>query len=290
MNEAIRDFLIYIASEKGLAQNSIAAYKSDLIALKVFLSTTTLEELREEHLVAFFSERTEQNYAASSRARALVAFKVFFRFLKREGYLERDLAEFLNSPKLWKRLPEVLDSKEIEKLLQQPDPAAPQGVRDRAILEVLYATGLRVSELCSLSLYSVGETFVRVKGKGGKERLVPIGEKALQAIDEYLVQLRDHYDSEKQQALFLSQRGKPMDRIALWRMIKKYAAQAGIKKPLSPHTLRHSFATHLLNNGADLRVIQEMLGHSSISSTDRYTQVNASQLQAAFAAFHPRNP
>ncbi len=288
MHEALRDFLIYIASEKGLAQNSIAAYRRDITAFIKFQDLQRLEELTEEHIVAFLTARHAQNYAEASQARALVALKVFFRFLKREGYLSRDLAEFLSSPKLWVRLPEVLDSNEMEALLRQPDPATPTGARDRAILELLYASGLRVSELCSLSLYSVDDTFVRVKGKGGKERLVPLGEKALQAIDQYLTHFRSAYNSEREQALFVSSRGKAMNRVTIWQMIKKYAASAGIKKPISPHTMRHSFATHLLNQGADLRVIQEMLGHSNISSTDRYTHVDASHLQAAFDAFHPR--
>lgn len=283
MDEAIQDFLVYIASEKGLAQNTIAAYRRDLAAFKIFVDKTPLQQLSEEHLQAFLADRTLQNYAPASRARALMALKVFFRFLKREGYLLKDLAESLSSPKQWERLPEVLNSEEVEKLLEQP-----QHLRDKAILEVLYASGLRVSEICTLTLYSLDDQFVRVKGKGGKERLVPINQKAVKAVDDYLTHVRGAYESEQQQALFVTRTGKAMNRVDIWKMVKQYAKQAGITKNISPHTLRHSFATHLLNNGADLRVIQEMLGHSSIASTDRYTHVSPANLKAAFEKFHPR--
>lgn len=277
-----------MASEKGLAQNSIEAYRRDLEAFFKFLDSKRLEDILEADLIAFLSRLEQQQYAAASRARALMALKVFFRFLKREGHLKQDLAQHLVSPKLWQRLPEVLDPDEVERLLQQPDASTPIGARDKAILEVLYASGLRVSEVCSLTFYSVDDTFVRVKGKGSKERTVPIGAKALEAVDHYLTHFRCATDSETNQALFVTEKGKPINRTAVWIMVKQYAKQAGISKRLSPHTLRHSFATHLLNNGADLRVIQEMLGHSNISSTDRYTHVSPTHLQAAFAAFHPR--
>lgn len=290
MDEALNDFFIYLTSEKGLAQNSILAYRRDLAAFQSFLKQkqiSSLESVLEEHLIAFLADLTERQYAPTSCARALIALKVFFRFLKREGYLFQDLAEHLASPKLWQRLPSVLDKEEVEKLLKQPDPETWEGARDSAILEVLYASGLRVSEVCGLTLYSVDDTFVRVKGKGSKERLVPIGVRAVQAIDHYL-HFRDNTDSALEQALFVTRKGKAITRFAIWAMVKRYAKQAGIAKTLSPHTLRHSFATHLLNNGADLRVIQEMLGHSNISSTDRYTHVNPTHLKAAFDAFHPR--
>lgn len=284
----VNDFLSHLASEKGLASNSIEAYRRDLEAFFEFLEAKRLDDIVEADLVAFLTQLERNQYAAASRARALMALKVFFRFLKREGHLKLDLAQHLISPKLWQRLPEVLDPDEVEKLLQQPDASTPAGARDKAILEVLYASGLRVSEVCSLTLYSVDDTFVRVKGKGSKERTVPIGVKALQAVDHYLTHFRCATDSERETALFVTVKGKAMNRTAVWGMVKRYARQAGIAKRLSPHTLRHSFATHLLNNGADLRVIQEMLGHSNISSTDRYTHVSPTHLQAAFDAFHPR--
>lgn len=215
----------------------------------------------------------------------LISLKVFFRFLYREKIIEKDISQSMESPKLWQLIPEVLTLEEVERLLNASPVQTYLGARDRAILEVLYASGLRVSEVCSLTLHCVGEDALRVLGKGGKERVVPVGKKALNALDHYLC-FRDHFQSE---TLFLSQKGKALDRVIIWRMIKHYAKQAGIQKSISPHTFRHSFATHLLENGADLRVIQEMLGHASIATTDRYTHVTASRLHSSFSQFHPRN-
>lgn len=195
---------------------------------------------------------------------------------------------YLESPKIWQLIPEVLSVEEMERLLAQPDPETNVGSRDRAILEMLYGSGLRVSEVCGLKIHDVDDKFVKVFGKGSKERVVPVGAKAIEAVDHYLARFRDQTDSSRQQALFVNQRGKPIDRIFVWKMIKRYANEAGIVKNISPHTLRHSFATHLLDNGADLRVIQEMLGHASISSTDRYTHISKSRLHEAFGKFHSR--
>lgn len=210
-----------------------------------------------------------------------MAIKAFFRFLKREGVVEVNVAMYLDSPKLWQLIPEVLSLKEIEALLEISE----IGQRDRAILELLYGSGLRVSELCGLKMQDVDDTFVRVRGKGGKERVVPIGTRAIEALDAYLA----HRDDE-QGWLFLSKRGKQLDRTAVWKRIKVMAERAGITKTISPHTLRHSFATHLLDGGADLRIIQEMLGHSSIGTTDRYTHVSHKRLQAAFEQHSPERP
>jgi integrase/recombinase XerD len=214
--------------------------------------------------------------------------KVFFRFLKREGVIANNPASYLESPKLWQALPAVLTEEEMENILTQPNCHSAKGCRDRAILELLYSSGVRISELCGLKICDVDDEYIKVYGKGGKERLVPIGQNALGAIDHYLLHYRCRYDSDQEQHLFLTQRGSPIDRFAMWRMVKSYALKAGITKNISPHTFRHSFATHLLDHGADLRVIQELLGHSSINSTDRYTHVSRAQLQQAFQAFHPR--
>ncbi|MFQ5729368.1 MAG: tyrosine-type recombinase/integrase, partial [Waddliaceae bacterium] len=165
----------------------------------------------------------------------------------------------------------------------------PIGARDKAILELLYSSGLRVSEVCTIQIYDVDDEYVKVFGKGQKERLVPLGQCALAAIDHYLLYYRSQYDSEKEKALFVTKKGRPLDRISIWRMIKSHAKKAGITKSISPHTLRHSFATHLLDNGAELRVIQEMLGHANINSTERYTHVSRAHIQKAFTAFHPRS-
>jgi integrase/recombinase XerD len=287
MHVEIQDFLSYIASEKGLSLNTIQAYRRDLEAFALFLydhAINTLIDVTTHHVIAFLSSLKTDEYATASICRSLVAIKVFFRFLTREQILPVNIALYLETPALWQMIPEVLNYEEVEKLLAQPDSSTKEGARDCAILEVLYASGLRVSELCALNLQHVDEKTVRVIGKGSKERIVPIGQKAIHAVDHYC----SFRDGDEEKALFITKRGKRIDRIAVWKMIKAYAKQAGIEKNISPHTLRHSFATHLLENGADLRIIQEMLGHSNISSTERYTHVKPLGLQAAFAAFHPR--
>ncbi|MEC7840400.1 MAG: site-specific tyrosine recombinase XerD [Chlamydiota bacterium] len=291
MDTYIDDFCLYISSEKGLSRNTIEAYHRDINAFagyvrKVGVDNVTL--ITQEHIVSFLGSLKEGDYASASISRTLIAIKVFFRFLKRERYIEHNVAHYLESPKLWQLIPEVLSCEEVARLLAQPDYTTPLGARDRAILEVLYSSGLRVSEVCNLILYDVDDEFIRVFGKGRKERLVPIGTKAIEAVDHYLMHYRCNYDSEKLQNLFLTKNGKPVDRIFVWRMIKKYARDAKITKNISPHTLRHSFATHLLDNGADLRVIQEMMGHSNINSTDRYMHISKTHIQEAFDAFHPR--
>lgn len=291
MDEELDDFLIYIASEKGLALNSIEAYQRDTQRFATFLrdkGLSSFKEVEQSHIVSFLRFLTDKEYASSTICRALMAIKVLFRFLKRERLIPSNCALYLESPKLWQLVPEVISYEEVERLLEQPDPNTMLGARDRAILEVLYGSGLRVSEVCSLGMYAIDEISVRVMGKGSKERVVPIGSKALEAIDHYLLHYRSRWESERQDALFVSKNGKRMARQQVWRMIKRYGAEAGITKNISPHTLRHSFATHLLDNGAELRVIQEMLGHASISSTDRYTHVSQTRLKEAFETFHPK--
>lgn len=291
VQEELLDFLSYIASEKGLAQNSIEAYRRDITAFGKYLASQRIysfSQVQELHIIQFLSHLKCQGYATSSIARGLIAIKVLFRFLKREGIVQTNNALYLETPKLWQIIPEVLTGEEIDQLLKQPDGSTFVGARDKAILEMLYGSGLRVSEMCTLEINAVDDTFVRVKGKGSKERLVPMGSKALSAVDHYLLHYRDGFDS-KQSTLFVTKKGKPIDRVTVWKMIKCYARSAGITKNISPHTLRHSFATHLLDNGADLRVIQEMLGHATISSTDRYTHISRTKLKESFEIFHPRN-
>ncbi len=287
----IADFLSYIASEKGLSRNTIEAYQRDTEAFLVFLKQkgiSAYNQVKEEHFVGFLSHLKSEKYATASICRTLVACKVLFRFLKREGLISSNPSLYIDTPKLWQLIPEVLSFKEVERLLNQPDPSTAAGARDKAILELLYASGLRVSELCTIGIYDVDDNYVKVMGKGRKERLVPLGVPALQAIDHYLTHYRDQTDSSRQQTLFVTRTGTPMNRVAIWSMVKFYAKKASILKNISPHTLRHSFATHLLDHGADLRVIQELLGHANIATTDRYTHVSRSHLQEAFQAFHPR--
>ena len=284
MDNALADFVAYIRSEKGLSPHTVEAYSHDIYTFLGQLDVSSLEEVEQNHIIAFLGKMKQKGYASSSMSRALIAVKVFFRFLVREQILKRNVAHTLESPKLWQLIPEVLSQTEVERLLAQPKPETELGARDRAILEVLYASGLRVSELCGLRVNDVDDTYVRVVGKGGKERLVPIGRRAIEAVDRYLL-----FPRKERAALFLTKGGKPLDRITVWKRVKALAVQAGITKNISPHTLRHSFATHLLDHGADLRVIQEMLGHSNIATTDRYTHVSQGRMKEAFAKFHPRS-
>lgn len=198
-----------------------------------------------------------------------------------------DLGCYFETPKIWQLIPEVLQIEEVDLLLAQPQREDRIGARDKAMLELLYATGMRVSELCALRLNDLSDTFVKVRGKGKKERIVPVGKKAIAAVDHYLLHFRGEIRAETD-PLFITSRGNPVDRMTVWKQVKMYAEKAGIAKSISPHTLRHSFATHLLEGGADLRLIQDMLGHEDIGTTDRYTHVSGGRLRAAFKAFHPR--
>lgn len=292
MNELVEEFLKYLASERGLAKNTLQAYRSDLLALRNFLQQKGIVDfsaVQQTDILNFLESLKTQQYATASIGRTLIAIKVFYRFAVREKLLPKNIMLDLGGPKLEQLLPEVLTGEEMERLLAQPDTATALGARDRAILELLYGSGLRVSELCALSIYDLDDTFVRVMGKGSKERIVPIGRKAIEAIDYYLGQFRTGCESEKAPPLFTTRRGARINRLEVWKLIKQYARKAGIAKNISPHTLRHTFATHLLDHGADLRIIQEMLGHASITSTDRYTHVSQTKIQAAFQQFHPRN-
>ncbi len=287
MDRLVSDFLDFIRTEKGLSANTIEAYGRDIEAFQATLNGKGWKETDGESVLHFLSILKEKGYASSSICRMLVAVKVFFRFLKREGEVGVDLGRYFDSPKMWQLVPEVLSIEEVDVLLAQPKGEDFIGARDKAVFELLYATGMRVSELCSLKICDVSDAFVKVRGKGKKERLVPVGKKAIEALDHYLTSFRTSV-TEDNAPLFVSKKGQKIDRITVWNRIKIYAKSAGITRSISPHTLRHSFATHLLENGADLRLIQDMLGHEDIGTTDRYTHVTGSRLKAAFQAFHPR--
>jgi len=281
----IEDFLLYLNAERGLSLNTLEAYERDLKKFTSFLAEKKIDEfsnVTQEHIISFLSFLRLQNYAETSISRAFIASKVLFRYLKKMDIVPQNITYYMDSPKMWQSLPEVLSVEEVEKLLDSTNNA-----RDLAILELLYASGIRVSELCHLKVVDVDDNFIKVFGKGGKERVVPLGKKALNAIDRYIVEERGDAESPY---LFIGKKGKPITRTTVWKMVKERAKKAAIQKEISPHTLRHSFATHLLDNGADLRVIQELLGHSSISSTDRYTHISRSHLQSSFDRFHPHSP
>ena len=291
----LSSFLQYITAERGLSQNTQAAYRRDLDRYVRFLETKrggmTPRTATREDVSSFFSWLRGQNLAPSSIARTMSAVRVFHRFLQNEGVAESNPTGTLDTPKLERNLPEVLSRNEIERLLNAPDPVTPLGLRDRAMLECAYATGLRVSELISIDIRNLffNEGFIRVTGKGNKERLVPIGRKAVECISAYVATARSAVAKpESGNVLFLNWRGRPLTRMAFWQMLKNYCRKTGITKTVSPHTLRHSFATHLLEGGADLRAVQEMLGHSSIATTQIYTHVDREHLKAMHRQFHPR--
>ena len=285
-------FLDYITVEKGLAKNSLAAYQTDLRRFGRYLNDQelALESVERINIVRYFQTLRTGGISARSVARALAAIRGMFRFLVAERHLKRDPTENIENPKLWTTLPKALQPAEVEALLNAPDRSNADGLRDAAMLELLYATGLRVSELIRVRIDELvmDAGFLRTIGKGSKERIVPFGDKARDAIVVFLEQGRSELDTKGDPHLFLSRRGRPMSRQAFWMKIVRYARQAGIATQVSPHVLRHSFATHLLENGADLRSVQMMLGHSDISTTQIYTHVSRARLQQMYAQFHPR--
>ena len=285
-------FLDYLAVEKGLAKNSLAAYHVDLRHFGHWLTDQSIELDRVEriHIVRYFQALRSAGISARSVARALAAIRGMFRFLVSERHLKNDPTENLENPKLWSNLPKSLHSSEVEALLRGPERETPEGLRDRAMLELLYATGLRVSELIKVRVEDIvmDAGFLRTMGKGSKERIVPFGDTARDAILEYMEKGRPAFNKYNDPYLFLTIRGRAMTRQSFWMKVSKYAGQAGIKSHISPHVLRHSFATHLLENGADLRSVQMMLGHADISTTQIYTHVSRARLQRMYEMHHPR--
>ncbi|HEX6988100.1 MAG TPA: site-specific tyrosine recombinase XerD [Bacillota bacterium] len=293
--ELINEFIDYLDVERGLAGNTLESYGRDLRHYHEFLGRDhrTAHEVSRTTIVAYLLHLQKQGKAASTIARRLAALKAFYQYLLRERKIDHDPTENLESPKQKKRLPKVLSVQEVERLLEQPDGRTPAGLRDRAMLELLYATGIRVSELVSLDVdrVSLDGATVRCMGKGSRERVIPIGSVAVRALGDYLERGRSQLIRDRdpeEAALFVNQHGRRLTRQGFWKILKKYARQAGITKEITPHTLRHSFATHLLENGADLRAVQEMLGHADISTTQIYTHVTRHRLKDIYARAHPR--
>lgn len=289
----IEAFLDAVWMERGLRDNTLSAYRTDLRGLAKWLAQqgSGLMRARREQLLAYLAYRAENGAKSRSTARLLSTLRHFYRHQIRQGRLEVDPTARISSPKLRRILPETLTENEVEALLAAPDTCDKLGLRDRAMLEVLYACGLRVSELVKLRQDQVNPRAgcLRISGKGGKERLVPLGEDAMVWLHCYLNTARsDLLRGRFSDSLFLSQRGTAMTRQTFWYLIKRYALRAGIHKTLSPHTLRHAFATHLVNHGADLRVVQLLLGHSDLSTTQIYTYVARERLKALHAEHHPR--
>ena len=293
MDKHVELFLDFLSVERGLAKNTILAYRSDLKDYTDFLEAVAKKSVSassREDIRDFMLHRKDKGLSVNSISRALAALRMFYRFLAREKLIKSDVSSYIDSPKLWKKIPDVLNLDEVERLIEAPDLNTPQGVRDRAILEVMYATGMRVSEVAGLRVTDLNADvgFVRCLGKGRKERIVPLGTKAVAAVARYLEKVRLRLAKSGVQELFLNRSGKRISRVSLWKLIKGYARKARIKKPIRPHILRHSFATHLLERGADLRSVQEMLGHANISTTQIYTHINKDRLRSIHKMYHPR--
>jgi integrase/recombinase XerD len=293
----LRQFLSYLKLEKGLAENSLAAYENDISRYLDYVfeikGLTDLAGVDVRHIEDFIGELGGMGLAPGTIARNISSIRSFHLFLVLEGFVKANPAEIIDLPKKARKLPEVLNPEEVQEILDCPDTTEPAGMRDRAIIECLYGAGLRVSELTGLTLdqlyFEIG--FIRVFGKGSKERLVPIGGYAIEAVEDYLKNARPLWVKQAARTknrVFLNQRGSPISRISIWNIVQKYAQMAGVQKAVYPHIFRHSFATHLLEGGADLRSVQEMLGHVSINTTEIYTHVDRSFLRQVYKEFHPR--
>lgn len=295
MKQQLLIFIQYLSVEKGLAQNTLESYERDLTQYLAFVEKSGISQLMDTKKI------TIQNYllqlkklgrASSSVTRSMVSIRSFYQFLVRERILELDPTLNMESPRLVKRLPKILSIQEVENLLEAPETSTPFGMRDKAMLELLYATGIRVSELVNLNAghVNLGMGFIRCMGKGSKERIIPLGRIAAKWIHNYIQSMRHQLlrESKLDDALFINHLGTRLTRQGFWKIIKKYGREAHILKEITPHTLRHSFATHLLDNGADLRAVQEMLGHADISTTQIYTHVSKTRIKEIYNRTHPR--
>lgn len=300
MREKVEEFLTYIRVEKAYSDNTLAAYQNDLNQFVEFIESqkdapiSHWKQVTRDTLIQYLMHMREREYASSSVARKLAAVRSFFHFLQREGHITEDPSATLDSPRLRKRLPKTLTRKEVERILAEPAKSeSPKGQRDRALLELLYATGMRVTELVSLRLNDVNlatGTVRVVHGKRRKERIIPIHRRAVEALEDYIQRGRIHLTKDPNEpALFLNFQGKPLTRQGLWLIIKQYVEDAGITKPVTPHTLRHSFATHLLTGGAKLPDVQKLLGHANVSTTQIYTHLSGEDLRNAYDEAHPRS-
>ncbi len=294
MKSLVDEFINYLAVERGLAVNTLDSYNRDLNQFRGFLEKEEINDMQRATrniIMAYLLFLQKRGRATATVSRHLAALKSFYHFLLKEKYIEKDPTANLESPKLEKKLPHILSVSEVEMLLNQPKGTDPASLRDKAMLELLYATGIRVSELIFLDINHINLEmgYIRCFGKGSKERIVPVGSFARKCVNEYLQKGRVKLvKTNSEQSLFVNQHGRRLTRQGFWKIIKKYARRAGISKDITPHTLRHSFATHLLENGADLRSVQEMLGHADITTTQIYTHLTKGRLREVYAKSHPR--
>ncbi|MDR1702387.1 MAG: site-specific tyrosine recombinase XerD [Sporomusaceae bacterium] len=290
----VNEFINYLSVERGLAKNTLESYGRDLRQFQKYLDVSQLDIIKNstrDTILNYLNSLQSKGRSVSTISRNLAAIKSFYQYLVRERHLEKDPAINLESPRPEKKLPRILTINEVEELLVQPNILLPTGLRDKAMLELLYATGIRVSELTSLNISDINLDmgYIKCYGKGSKERIVPLGSIAVKCVQEYVAKGRPKLvRSYEEGALFVNHHGKRLTRQGFWKIIKKYALEANILKAITPHTLRHSFATHLLENGADLRSVQEMLGHADISTTQIYTHVTKNRLKEVYDKTHPR--
>lgn len=294
--EALAEYIIYLKIERGLSANTVTSYKRDIEKYLTFLTEkkiTQLDEVSRFEILDFLQTLRQAGAADNSIIRMVSSLRKFHQYLKRESIVSDDPMQLIDTPKKASTLPKAISPQAIEQLLEAPDTTTPLGVRDRTILELMYATGLRISELVNLKLSDMHLTmgFIQTMGKGEKERIIPLGEIASQWLDHYLegarVYLQDQ-SAETSEYVFLNSRGKSLSRQGVWKKVKQLALEAGIDQNVTPHTLRHSFATHLLENGADLRMVQELLGHADISTTQIYTHITKTRLKQVYSDYHPR--
>jgi len=294
MNELIEQFLSYISVEKGMAGNTLDSYRRDLRKFADYLKSKkadSIDKVNRQMITSFMMAERDRGLGSNSVSRELACIKSFFKFLLKENIIKEDIATIIESPKLWKKLPFALNLEEVEALLNAPNARDTIEMRDKACLELMYATGMRVSELVRLKMDDINMDvgFAKCFGKGSKERIVPFGRKAKESIQRYLEKSRPKFLKKNiSNFLFLTRLSKPMSRQTFWKIIKKYVKIARIRKKVTPHSLRHSFATHILERGADLRIVQEMLGHADISTTQIYTHVSKDRLKSIHQKFHPR--
>lgn len=293
MHDLIENFIYFLDVERGVSSNTIACYRHDLEKFAGYLEKIKkdVDSVKREDISEFMMWLKDNGLSASSIGRNLAALKTFWKFLVSEQLAKENIAAVVETPKIWKNIPDPLNRQEVESLLDAPPQKGAEGIRDRAMLELMYATGMRVSEVSQLKTVGVNleAGFVKCHGKGGKERIIPMGKVAEKAVKKYVEGPRRKQASKTpDNHLFLSRLGRGLSRQSIWKMIKKYASLAGIKKHITPHTLRHSFATHLLEGGAELIGVQEMLGHADISTTQIYTHVNKDKLKKVHDKFHPR--
>ncbi len=295
MNIFLKEYLSVLSLEKNLSHNTVISYKNDITSFIAFLSSKNIDDpsqITYLHLSDFFKQLNELGLSKTSAARYYSSLKGFFKYLFQSNYIKSNPIEKVETPKLSKNLPNVLSINEVEKVLNQPDTNNKFGLRDKAILELFYACGVRISELLNLKISDLffNEEMIRVFGKGSKERLIPIGESAINWITKYLKNSRPLLMKKlkSENYVFLNSRGTKLSRMGVWKIVDRYVNEAGIKKEVHPHTFRHSFATHLLEGGADLRAVQEMLGHSDISTTQIYTHIDREYIKQVHKDYHPR--